>query len=125
MIGYLITFKFKFCNQFANESSFRNRSTLNDGNFGDVDNNFRLQKFSNDHYESKLCDFFGWTREESIIIFHSCSTTFYLKTNSTGFCYEKHIGHTPRSIMTKGRVAGFRNMVPLGVMSHNLCGRVV
>ena len=39
---------------------------------------------------------------ESIIIFHSCSTNINLKTNETGNCNEKHIGNTPRSIMTKG-----------------------
>ena len=39
---------------------------------------------------------------ESIIIFHSCSTNINLKTNKIGSCNEKHIGNTPRSIMTKG-----------------------
>ena len=39
---------------------------------------------------------------ESIIIFHSCSTNINLKTNKTGYCNERHIGNTPRSVMTKG-----------------------
>ena len=33
---------------------------------------------------------------------HSCSTNINLKTDSGGECDEKHIGNTPRSIMTKG-----------------------
>ena len=53
----------------------------------------------------KYCDLFGFTENhenESILIFHSCSTNINLKTDVLGFCDEKHIGNTPRSIMTKG-----------------------
>ena len=53
----------------------------------------------------KYCEFFGFTENhenESILIFHSCSTNINLKTESTGVCGEKHIGNTPRSIITKG-----------------------
>ena len=52
----------------------------------------------------KSCEFFGFTvnhENESILIFHSCSTNIYLNTDG-GYCDEKHIGNTPRSIMTKG-----------------------
>ena len=59
----------------------------------------------------KYCEFFGFTENhenESIIIFHSCSTNlnvdeFQMETfHLLGSCKELHIGNTPRSIMTKG-----------------------
>ena len=42
--------------------------------------------------------------EQSILIFHSCSSNLNLEFNNTDDtqCAELHIGNTPRSIMTKG-----------------------
>ena len=51
------------------------------------------------------CQFFGFTenhQDESILIFHTCSTNLFISSSNTGNCGELHIGNTPRSIMTKG-----------------------
>ena len=64
----------------------------------------------------KYCEFFGFTENhenESILIFHSCSTNILLNTESISYCIEKHIGNTPRSIMTKG------NSVAIGTQYGN------
>ena len=57
----------------------------------------------------KYCDFFGYTvnhENESILIFHSCSSNLNVGKNEMNYddesCNELHIGNTPRSIMTKG-----------------------
>ena len=63
----------------------------------------------------KQCEFFGFTENhenESILIFHSCSTNLNLKTEDQGQCQEKHIGNTPRSIMTKGTSTRRKNRLP-------------
>ena len=55
------------------------------------------------------CEYFGFTKNhenESILIFHSCSSNLNIDKDQTdsgfGNCNELHIGNTPRSIMTKG-----------------------
>ena len=56
-------------------------------------------------YSRKQCEFFGFTENhenESILIFHSCSTNINVNSSELGRCGELHIGNTPRSIMTKG-----------------------
>ena len=65
----------------------------------------------------KHCEFFGFTENnenESILIFHSCSTNLYLTSNDKGdtMCDELHIGNTPRSIMTKGTSTRRKNRLP-------------
>ena len=55
----------------------------------------------------KQCEFFGFTEnhnDESILIFHSCSSNLFLTSDDLGEseCNELHTGNTPRSIMTKG-----------------------
>ena len=56
----------------------------------------------------KQCELFGFTKNhenESILIFHSCSSNINVgkdQLNSLNSCNELHIGNTPRSIMTKG-----------------------
>ena len=55
----------------------------------------------------KHCEFFGFTENhenESLLIFHSCSTNLFINSSDVGdtACNELHIGNTPRSIMTKG-----------------------
>ena len=58
-----------------------------------------------DHKSRKPCEFFGFSEnfaDESIIIFHECSNNFYENTTEKNWCGEKHIGNTPRTIMTKG-----------------------
>ena len=50
------------------------------------------------------CEFFRFIEppmEESILIFHSCSSNLNVKKD-INICNELHIGNTPRSIMTKG-----------------------
>ena len=62
----------------------------------------------------KQCDFFGFTdnhENESILIFHSCSTNLDIKAYFDG-CEECHIGNTPRSIMTKGTSTRRKNGLP-------------
>ena len=57
------------------------------------------------HNVRQPCEFFGFTEnvaEESIIIFHECSSNFFENKTDNKWCGEKHIGNTPRSIMTKG-----------------------
>ena len=65
----------------------------------------------------KHCQFFGFTEypeypeNESILIFHSCSTNLNIDIDDVmesfgagyGDCDELHIGNTPRSIMTKAK----------------------
>ena len=58
-----------------------------------------------EHSVRKSCEFFGYTEnvsEESVIIFHECSSNVFENTTESSYCGEKHIGNTPRSIMTKG-----------------------
>ena len=50
--------------------------------------------------------------DESIIIFHSCSSNLDVKRSDGSNCYEKHIGNTPRSIMTKGTSTRRKNRLP-------------
>ena len=57
----------------------------------------------------EYCEFFGFTENhenESILIFHSCSSNLNVDKDeldsSYDSCNELHIGNTPRSIMTKG-----------------------
>ena len=76
---------------------------------GWVGNNkiFKIQSFkSKIQCQSTQCQFFGFTEnhaDESIIIFHDCSTNMFLwDNNDTRDCNELHTGNTPRSIMTKG-----------------------
>ena len=68
---------------------------------------------------SKPCEFFGFIEapiEESIIIFHSCSSNLHMKLSFGGIlkggCQEDHIGNTPRSIMTKGTSTRRKNRLP-------------
>ena len=64
----------------------------------------------------KYCEFIGFTENhenESILIFHFCSTNINLNTDDPGQCRERHIGNTPRSIMTKG------NSVAIGTRYGN------
>ena len=73
-----------------------------------------------DHIIRDPCEFFGLIqspREESILIFHSCSSNFNQSspmkvTNDIILCHEKHIGNTPRSIMTKGTSTRRKNSLP-------------
>ena len=61
------------------------------------------------------CEFFEFIEapiEESIIIFHSCSTNLNLETSPYNLCGENHIGNTPRSIMTKGSSTRRKNRSP-------------
>ena len=44
--------------------------------------------------------------DESIIIFHSCTTSDSLGSKLTDNCVEDHTGNTPRSVMTKGISTG-------------------
>ena len=50
------------------------------------------------------CEFFEFIEapiEESIIIFHACSSNVEVKLGpEIGLCIEEHTGNTPRSIMT-------------------------
>ena len=60
---------------------------------------------SNDLTIRHSCEMFGFIEpqvKESILIFHSCSTNLNVKEETGVLCHEKHIGRTPRSIMTKG-----------------------
>ena len=65
------------------------------------------------HLKSELlksrqkCEFFGFVEnhnDESIIIFHGCSTNLHLEwdRNAIRSCKELHVGNVPRSIMTIG-----------------------
>ena len=63
------------------------------------------------------CEFFGFIEapnEESILIFHSCSsnTELNIQTGQSPNCIEKHTGNTPRSIMTKGTSTRRKNRLP-------------
>ena len=59
------------------------------------------------------CESFGFIPiEESIIIFHSCSSNKNVKGKKFNSCIEKHIGNTPRSIMTKGTSTRRKNRLP-------------
>ena len=61
------------------------------------------------------CEFLGFIevlKEESIIIFHSCSTNLNLNSDGLGSCNERHTGNTPRSIMTKGSSTRRKNRLP-------------
>ena len=61
------------------------------------------------------CEFFGFIEapiEESIIIFHRCSTNLDLKRSQSLDCAENHIGNTPRSVMTKGTSTRRKNRLP-------------
>ena len=54
----------------------------------------------------KHCEYFGFIEnheDESILLFHSCSTNIDEKINdiNEAGCNELHIGNTPRSIMTR------------------------
>ena len=54
----------------------------------------------------KHCEYFGFIEnheDESILLFHSCSTNIDEKVNdiNEAGCNELHIGNTPRSIMTR------------------------
>ena len=72
-------------------------------------------------YSRKQCEFFGFTENhenESILIFHSCSTNIRSTSNDTGICGELHIGNTPRSIMTKGTSTRRKNRL-LGSLYGN------
>ena len=67
----------------------------------------------------KQCEFFGFTENhenESILIFHGCSTNLNVDGDSVGDyitdCNELHIGNTPRSIMTKGTSTRRKNRLP-------------
>ena len=71
----------------------------------------------------KHCQFFGFTENpenESILIFHSCSTNLNIDNDDVmestgagyGDCGELHIGNTPRSIMTKGISTRRKNGLP-------------
>ena len=71
----------------------------------------------------KHCQFFGFTENpenESILIFHSCSTNLNIYNDDVmestgagyGDCGELHIGNTPRSIMTKGISTRRKNGLP-------------
>ena len=70
--------------------------------------NFRIEL--NISLLRKQCDFFGFTEnheDESILIFHRCSSSLNVKSDSFEKiriyqCHELHTGNTPRSIMTKG-----------------------
>ena len=62
------------------------------------------------------CKFFGFidaANEESILIFHACSTNLELNVKP-GYtnCIENHTGNTPRSIMTKGTSTRRKNRLP-------------
>ena len=59
------------------------------------------------YYCRNHCEYFELIenhRDESILIFHSCSTNLFLSSNDIDNtkCEELHIGNTPRSIMSKG-----------------------
>ena len=63
------------------------------------------------------CEFFGFIEapnEESILIFHSCSSNIELNLapGQSTFCIENHTGNTPRSIMTKGTSTRRKNRLP-------------
>ena len=71
----------------------------------------------------KYCQFFGFIENpenESILIFHSCSTSLNTDNDDVmeslgmgyGDCGELHIGNTPRSIMTKGISTRRKNGLP-------------
>ena len=73
----------------------------------------------------KQCEFFGFSENpenESILIFHSCSTNRNVdkdQMDTLGRCNELHIGNTPRSIMTKGISTRRKNRLP-GSLYGNL-----
>ena len=73
----------------------------------------------------KQCEFFGFSENpenESILIFHSCSTNRNVdkdQMDTFGRCNELHIGNTPRSIMTKGISTRRKNRLP-GSLYGNL-----
>ena len=61
------------------------------------------------------CELFGFIEapiKESIIIFHSCSTSLDLNRLQSEQCEENHIGNTPRSIMTRGTSTRRKNSLP-------------
>ena len=62
------------------------------------------------------CEFFGFIEapiEESILIFHSCSSNTELtRLPGMGGCIEEHTGNTPRSIMTKGTSTRRKSRLP-------------
>ena len=60
------------------------------------------------------CEFFGFIEtpvEESILIFHSCSSNLNVNKDNN-ICDENHIGNVPRSIMTKGTSTRRKNGLP-------------
>ena len=60
------------------------------------------------------CEFFGFVEfpvEESILIFHSCSSNLNVNKSDSD-CGENHIGNVPRSIMTKGTSTRRKNLLP-------------
>ena len=72
---------------------------------------YSLHKFTKVNIDlRKYCKFFGFTKNhenESILIFHSCSSNLNIDKNEISesdddSCDELHIGNTPRSIMKKG-----------------------
>ena len=70
-----------------------------------------------DHRIRNPCEIFGFIEapiNESIIIFHWCSSNLKVKLSTdTGYpCLELHIGNTPRSIMTKGTSTRRKNRLP-------------
>ena len=61
------------------------------------------------------CEFFGFIEpplQESIIIFHACSSNFNAESQNLNSCGELHIGNTPRSIMTKGTSTRRKSRLP-------------
>ena len=61
------------------------------------------------------CQIFGFIEapiEESIIIFHACSSNLNVKWPDSWGCGELHIGNTPRSIMTKVTSTRRKNRLP-------------
>ena len=65
----------------------------------------RLNEVRDTIIKSNQCKFFGLTENhdnESILIFHSCSTSDLVEWNTAVTCGELNTGLTPRSVMTKG-----------------------